>query len=417
MTRILVLSNMYPPHHLGGYELSCRDVMDRLRDQGHEITILTTTMRVAGVPDQPAEAMHGIRRDLAFYWEDHKILNPSLRRRLQMERVNQAALRRAIEECDPEVVSAWNMGAMSLGLLTAVVDAGIPLVLNVCDLWPIYGPQMDAWTRLFLRRPRLGTFVRRRTGVPTTLADLGAHAAFLFVSDLIREKVEAVSPWRPRISSVVYSGIDPRDFPQEPGAPRPWRWRLLYVGRIDERKGIHLAVEALKLLPSEATLEIFGEGDSSYLERLHRLTSDLGVEHRVAFGVIPRSELKDRYREADVVVFPTIWDEPFGLVPVEAMACDTPVVATGTGGSAEFLVDSENCLRIPPGDAAALAAAIRRLADDGSLRSRLVEGGRRTAAELTIDRLTDVLGSWHVAAAGGFASELPPRRHLSLSGR
>lgn len=416
MTRILVLSNMYPPHHYGGYELSCRDVMGRLRNRGHEVSVLTTTMRVPGVADDLAEPGNGVRRELAFYWEDHKILNPPLRRRIQMERDNQRALRRAIETFSPEVVSAWNMGAMSLGLLTAVVDAGIPLVLNICDLWPLYGPRMDAWTRLYLGRPRLGAFIRRRTGLPTTLADLGPRAAFLFVSDWIRETIERSSMWRPRWSSVVYSGIDPQDFPPAPAEPRPWRWRLLSVGRIDERKGIHVAIEALSLLPDEATLDIYGEGDSTYLERLRRLARDQGVEHRLHFGVTPRTELKERYREADVLVFPTLWDEPFGLVPVEAMACGTPVVATGTGGSGEFLVDSENCLRVPPGDHAALARSIRRLATDASLRTRLLHGGKRTAEELTVDRLTDVLESWHVAATEGFSSNVPPRRRLTITG-
>src|ERR1051325_10801161 len=96
-----------------------------------------------------------------------------------------------------------------------------------------------------------------------------------------------------------------------------------------------------------------------------------GLTDRVAFDVVDRSELASRYRDSDVFVFPTIWEEPFGLVPLEAMACGTPVIATGTGGSGEFLVEGYNCLLVPPGDAHALAAAVRRLAEDGELRARL----------------------------------------------
>jgi len=108
--RILALSNMYPPHHIGGYELSCRDVMDRLRARGHEITVLTTDMRISGVADPPDERAGGIRRELRFYWEDHRLVSPSLRRRLMIERSNQTALRSALEEANPDVVSVWNMG-------------------------------------------------------------------------------------------------------------------------------------------------------------------------------------------------------------------------------------------------------------------------------------------------------------------
>ena len=405
---------MYPPHHLGGYELSCYDVMARFRARGHDVTVLTTTMRLPGVDDPPDERSSGVHRELSFYWHDHRILNPAPWKRLRMERGNQAALHHLLAETAPDVVSAWNLGARSLGLLATVVESGLPLVLNVCDEWPIYGPRIDAWTRLFVGRPRLAALVRRRAGVPTALADLGSNAAFLYVSDSIRRKVEAASPWQPRISSIVYSGIDTRYFADAPRSPQPWRWRLLYMGRIDERKGIHVAVEALRSLPQEATLEVHGRGDLEYLERLRGLARRLGLEQRVRFAVSPREELGERYRDADVVVFPTIWDEPFGLVPVEAMACGTPVVATGTGGSGEFLLDGVNCVRIPPSDPQALAAAVRRIAGDEALRRRLVQSGFRTAEDLTVDRLADVLETWHVAAAEGYSSVTPPPRRLSI---
>lgn len=414
MTRILVITNMYPPHHLGGYELSCMDVTERFRARGQEVTVLTTSMRLRDVADPPAERAHGVRRDLSFYWDDHRIVTPSLRRRIAMERENQAALRRAIEDTKPDVVSAWNMGAMSLGLLTSVVEAAIPLVLTICDEWPIYAPRIDAWTRAFARRRLLAALARRITGLPTTLADLGADAAFLYISDTIRSRVEQDSPWRPRIGAVVYNGYDSRVFPISPPPDKPWGWRLLYAGRIDERKGIHVAIEALTHMPN-ATLDIDGRGDTAYLARLEDLVRARGLGGRVRFAISPRPLLRERYRDADAVVFPTIWEEPFGLVPVEAMACGIPVVATGTGGSGEFLVDGVNCLRVEPKDAAAIAAAVRRLAEDPALRRKLTEGGSRAAQELTVDRFADVMEAWHVAAAERFRSGVPAPRRLAIA--
>ncbi|MGH2726158.1 MAG: glycosyltransferase family 4 protein, partial [Actinomycetota bacterium] len=276
-------------------------------------------------------------------------------------------------------------------------------------------PLVDGWTKLFKRRKRLAAFVRRRTGLPTMLPDLGEHSTFLYVSDCIRSKTETVTPWRPRTSGIVYSGIDPTFLPGPAETPSPWRWRLLYLGRIDERKGIGVAVQALRLLPSEATLMIAGRGDPGYLEKLNRLVRKLGLEQRVHFTVSAREELGDRFRAADVVVFPTIWDEPFGLVPVEAMACGTPVIATGTGGSGEFLRDGVNCVLVEPGDPRALASAVTRVAGDGELRRHLLEGGLRTSEELTVDRLTDVLEAWHVAAAEGYSSRTPSQRILPMT--
>jgi glycosyltransferase involved in cell wall biosynthesis len=105
------------------------------------------------------------------------------------------------------------------------------------------------------------------------------------------------------------------------------------------------------------------------------------VQDRVALhGRLARAEVPAAYAAADAVLFPVTWPEPWGLVPLEAMAVGRPVVATGTGGSAEYLRDGENCLLAAPGDPAALARAVARLQSDAALRARLVAGGRATAA-------------------------------------
>src|SRR3954469_8233557 len=144
--RILTITNMYPPHHLGGYELSCWDVMRRLQSRGHDVRVLTTDMRVQGV-DEGDE--RGVDRVLRFYWDDHELLSPPFPKRLAIERHNQRHLRRLLDSFHPDVVSVWNMGGMSLGLLPALERRGPPLVLAVCDDWLSYGPHLDAWIRLF----------------------------------------------------------------------------------------------------------------------------------------------------------------------------------------------------------------------------------------------------------------------------
>ena len=412
--RILVLSNMYPPHHIGGYELSCKDVMDRLRARGHEITVLTTTMRVNGVEDPPDERARGILRDLSFYWDDHKLVSPPFRERLARERANQRALLAAVEASRPDVVSVWNMGAMSLGLLTTLVERKQPMVFAVCDDWLVYGPKLDAWTRLFKWSRMAARAARGLLGVPTAMPDLADAGAFCFVSDFVRRRAQAKARVTPRHSTVVYSGIDRIDFPPSAAEPRPWRGRLLCVGRVNELKGVDVAIEALGHLPVETSLDIVGPVDPAYRARLDAAITRLGVADRVRFEVVARPELPSRYRAADALLFPVRWEEPFGLVPIEAMACGTPVIATGLGGSAEFLNDGENCLVVPPNDPAALAAAVTRLAGDEALRARLVEAGTPLANDLTTDHLADTFEAWHVATAERFANGLPPNRKLPL---
>lgn len=410
-----MLSNMYPPHHYGGYELSCRDVVDRWRAQGHDVEVLTTTMRVDGVDDPPGEASAGVHRELGWYWDEHVLTSPPPWRRFLHERRNHRALYAALRRHRPDVVSVWNMGAMSLGLLQPLVDSGIPVVYVVCDDWLIYGVRLDAWMRAFRDRRALGRVVTRLTGLPTSLPDIGADGTFCFVSETTRARAEEHSDWRFPRATVTYSGIDLTDFPLCEPAERPWRGRLLCVGRIDDRKGHDTAIRAIASLGGSASLEIVGKGDQAHQRELEELVAALGVEALVQFRSVGRSDLAPVFRAADAFVFPSRWSEPFGLVPVEAMACATPVIATGVGGSSEFLDDGVNCLLFPANDHEALAAAVRRLADEPELRARLARGGRATAADLTVDRLADVLEEWHVAAATRFREGVPARRHRSYS--
>jgi glycogen(starch) synthase len=419
MARILALTNMYPPHHLGGYELQCRDILDRFRARGHDCTLLTSIVRVAGVADPPNERAEGTRRDLGIYWADHEVIRPPIRERLQIERANQAHLQRALADARPDVISVWHMGAMSLGMLTTLKATGIPLVYVVCDDWLTYVDYQDAWMRLWRFVPHAVKIrFEKRLGVPCTVPNLGETGTFCFVSAMTRQSADGGHRSRYPDNTIVYSGIDTDDFPVSPapnetraGATKKiWSWRLLNVGRVDPRKGLDTAIRALALLPPQATLDVVGRGDEGHLADLQNLAAELGVADRVRWSTAPRDQLKAVYAAADVFVFPVTWDEPFGLVPLEAMACGTAVVATGTGGSGEFLIDGWNSLRFGVEDPTALAQAIVRLAEDPALRNRLTEAGRRTAAELTIDRLADVLEAWHVAAAARFADGRPPHR-------
>jgi glycosyltransferase involved in cell wall biosynthesis len=366
--RVLVLSNLYPPAAVGGYERMCRDVVDRWRLRGHEITVLTTTFGGAG---QAVEA--GVHRRLALYWNGEEIVCPPLLQQLRFERANQRALARALRAARPDVVSVWGMGGLSLGLLAAIIDRGLPITYVVGDDWLVYGRWADCWTRrLDSRSPHVRRLTRllRLPGAPPAL---GAAGAFYFVSEFTRRRAEEVAGMEMRRVAVVPAGIDHTDFPPVAPQERPWRWSLLCVGRLERTKGFDAAIRALAELPSE-TLTIVGSV-GSYRDELALLARELGVTDRVRWERCDRSELAGRYRSADALIFPSTGHEAFGLVPLEAMACATPVVATGVGGSAEYLAGEENCILVPPDSPAEIAAALRRLAADDGLRRRLISAG------------------------------------------
>ena len=373
--RVLCVGNMYPPHSQGGYELVWRAAVAHLRSAGHEVRVLTSDYRApeaAGRPEDP-----DVHRELRWYWRDHAFPKRSMRACLALERQNGAVLDRHLGEVSPDAVVWWAMGGMSLSLVGRVARARIPAAGVVADDWMLYGPQVDGWSRAFLDRPRLARLVQSVSGIPTRFAP-PATTAWLFVSDAVRQ-TSLLAGHELADTQVAHHGIDPALFRAAP--ERAWSWRLLSVGRIDRRKGIDTAVRVLTSLPAEARLRILGSGEEAYLTELRGLVARLGLEDRVEFGRVAREELQPAYAAADAVLFPVRWEEPWGLVPIEAMSVGRPVVSTGSGGSSEYLRHEENCLIFRPvDDAGELAAAVTRLATDEGLRRNLREGGFATAA-------------------------------------
>ena len=374
--RFLGVGNMYPPHRLGGYELVWERGMDLLRERGHEVAVLTTDFELSD-PQPRDDRGYRVWRELRWYWRDHRFPRPSLRERLAIESHNARVLGRALGDARPDAVAWWPMGGMSLSLLEHAAAAGLPSVAAACDDWFAYAPRVDAWTRMWGRRPRLARAARAVTRLPTLPSPSRAIDSWVFLSESLAARAREAGV-RPRAQRVAHRGPD-RIFRPPAGQRPPWRWRLLYMGRIDERKGIDLAIDALASLPDEATLVVEGGGDEDELARLRAMAPP----GRVTFANSARAELPDLAAAADVLVFPVRWAEPWGLAPLEAMAVGTPVVASGRGGSGEYLRDGENCLIADP-DAGpgALAAAVRRLADEPELRERLRRGGLETAGSL-----------------------------------
>jgi glycosyltransferase involved in cell wall biosynthesis len=171
---------------------------------------------------------------------------------------------------------------------------------------------------------------------------------------------------------------------------------VLYVGRFDQRKGLRALVRSVALLHRDDTTRVVaprlvvvgdrraGGADSaeyeSVVDEIARLRLGAAVE---LVGRVPHDRLGSYYSASDVVAVPSYY-EPFGLVPLEAMACGRPVVASAVGGLQHTITSGDNGLLVPPRDAQALAIAIGRLLADDRLRAAMSE---RAAARVR-DRFT-----------------------------
>ena len=213
--------------------------------------------------------------------------------------------------------------------------------------------------------------------------------------------------------SVIPCGVDLSLFgPDGPREPRREdRARIVVVGRLVERKGVGNAITALAGLPG-AELVIAGGPEAARLDsdpvarRLRRLARSLGVADRVDLrGRVERASLPALMRSADAVVC-VPWYEPFGIVPLEAMACGVPVVASAVGGMIDTVVDGVTGVHVPPRRPDLLAGELVSLLADPARRAGLGAAGAERARtryswDLVARATLDVYRSLTASRAGG----------------
>jgi glycosyltransferase involved in cell wall biosynthesis len=150
---------------------------------------------------------------------------------------------------------------------------------------------------------------------------------------------------------------------------------ILYVGRIDRFKGLPQLIKALSLLRSQWKADIIGDGP--YLQEAKLLTKTLQLESRIRFlGSLPFEALDEHYQRCAMVVMPSMIQESFGFVGIEAMAFAKPVIAFDVGGVREWLVDGETGFLVPRGDFAGLAERMEQLLRDQHLAKQLGQAGQ-----------------------------------------
>jgi len=170
----------------------------------------------------------------------------------------------------------------------------------------------------------------------------------------------------------------------EPAVP-PY---LLYVGRLDRPKGVHLLIEMMKLLRDQLgealpELRIAGEGHvDAYVTELRDRVKELGLEPKIRFlGAVKDPEIAQLYRSAYLTLSPSLWFENLPNTVIESFASGCPVVGSNIGSLSSIISDGVNGLHHKPGDVEDLALAVTKLLTDRPLRDRLSKGARRSAEE------------------------------------
>lgn len=369
--RLVMLTHYWDPH-VGGIESVARQQARRFATLGATVEVHTTRLprsasRVSEwTPPSGPGSLHIVRHRAA------DVLARTLRVPVPipaptMVRAVIAAVRRA----DAVVVHGHTYPTSVIGALGART-VGRPLVLMQHSPWVAYGPLRDRLERAVDRT--LGRFV---IGSADRVVAVSEHTAAYVRSLRAGTSV-----------TVVPNGVDTTRFcPPSGSVERPAGRRpvVLFVGRLVHRNGWEVLLDAWDRfeLADRAELRIVGSGPdiARALRRAATLASVTVVGH------VPDHALVDEYRAATVVAVPSVTGEGFGLVAAEALACGTPVVASADGGLSEVVRDEVDGLLVRPGDAEALAVALRRVVHDAALRARLASsaGARDRGSDSAAD--------------------------------
>jgi glycosyltransferase involved in cell wall biosynthesis len=391
--RILVISNFYPPHYIGGYEIGCADVVNGLRERGHKVCVLTSFCGLGGATHS-GDVFRWLRADQG---NSDDASGQPISTILLKELANRHAFKRLAAEFKPDLIYVWNVTGISISLLFASQKLKMPTCYYISDDW-LSRWKADAGYSLNTRRPgrlsrrvawKLLSYPLQLLGVvPTgTLTPNQIQFASLYLKKASSEAIKSSSD-----GDVIHWGVDVNKFAFDGDTGGRARNRLLYVGQLAPHKGVQTALEALRILVADPTyrsthLTIVGGPD--YGDAVAKQVSSLGLEPHVRLtGQVSRHELPAIYREHGVLLFPSIWEEPFSITLLEAMSCGLAPVSTRTGGTAEILRDDFNALIFSPNDATECANQLRRFMKDDELYERVrFNAGQTVRQQFSLEQM------------------------------
>lgn len=368
--RVLIVTNLFPPQEFGGYGRKMWEFTAELRRRGHAVRVLCADRQEFVRPGIAGDANleDAVECSLSLYgsWEDGVAQVDPDRDRIQAisylnnERILAAALEFGCDAC-----LVGNLDLLANGFLSELAEQGIPVVHCIGNSTPSYSCR----------------------GMPTSpLFRLGPASQWVEQS-MARENYDVSR------STVLYPGARIDQF-YCPFLPAFDRLRIAFASLFVDYKGPQVLVEALAMLAERGVdFDCVFAGDvldPALYAAARQACQALGFGERVRFqGFLDRPGMARLLARSNVLVFPSTYDEPFGISQVEAMAAAVVVVSSGTGGSGEIVRDGVDGLLFRNGDAGDLAARLAALAADPGRWADLAQAGRDRAGAFGVARTVD----------------------------
>lgn len=315
--RILIINNLYPPQSLGGYERAMADFARLLKSRGHDVLVLAGNAEYLHAPYDSSLSDPPLQRSLKLHgeWSSQGVKRFDETTVASFEEHNIALLNRILKSFKPEVCLTGNIDFIQTGasILHQCLSSGIATIHYVMNAVPGY-----AWEDA----PQSPMF------------------RYITCSDWLRYHL-AVTKYPMLSAQTIYPGASTEEFYNQE-LPKHDRLRIAYASLVAPYKGIDVLIEALYLLKSYdidflATIA-GGTFLPEYVNDLSEFIEAEKLSDKIKLvGALSRKNLVKLYREHNVLVFPSRFDEPFGISQVEAMSSGVTLITSGTGGAREII--------------------------------------------------------------------------------
>jgi len=370
--RVIVFTNLFPPQELGGYGRKMWEFAHELWLRGHEITVLAGDAPYLFKEPKGEEKVLEpfVSRTLEMYgdWADGSAnVTCDLAGIPRVIQANREKAEEVIKSFNPDYCLMGNLDMIGHSAIEAFTHSEIPVIQCM-------GNCMTGWMPGYVPDPK---WFRSGPASDFLLGELRKNGA----------RIDHPVTFYPgaRIDRFYRSVLPRYDTP-----------RIAFAGLLLPYKGAHTLVEALTLLQRggiDFIAEIAGDStDRKYVDGLKNVISAAGLDHCVKFpGFLNRQELMELFCRSNILVFPSEFEEPFGISQVEGMASGMVTITTARGGSKEIIRDEIDGLWFEKGNAAELAKKIASLVADPERWARLGRSGRDRSLEFEIPKTVDKL--------------------------
>ena len=408
--KLLVITYGYPPYHAGGYELRCKDVLDRLAARGHEVLVITT--RYPSNEHAIRTNEPGIFRVLHL-----KFQTPSIHKKIANDISDIRFIDRKGKEFQPDIIYLWHIVTLSDAIIPYFSRQDFPIVYDSADIGIVHVAKVQK-RGLYFKNKTADSIIRKGlkqiayTGIQLVSLNLlrgywdwpQNMRVYFNGKNVMKHAQDNGVPVGD--GKVIYAGLDLQIFSyqQHKGIIPPLR--IITPGRIVTKKGTKDSILLVKYLVEKkipVKLTIVGQvGSESYYKELVQIIKNDGLEDCVAFiPMVSQQELAHLYHQSDICFFPSYHRSGLSAVPLEAMACGCLVLTYGNENSTEIICEKQTGFIVPEGDYIYIANLVQGLIQNPAKFATITETARLEIEEkYTIGRYIDDIEAFLLNSIG-----------------